>query len=263
MPIVDPRTISPVTGAPILVESSSGATAPFAADHLLGSLVRGGLEPAAAIPAADTISTVVGASGQPVVTTDQLRSAVGELVTNPTNPDLARLSATFTSGLPPSAQLSEEGQDQYVLEVLNLVHVATEIRSGRADILASRIEDYLVQHLREMMTFVETPYRALAFNATGLLYDLAKKPIPSDLQVSVAAAQQAAAPNLSDGCFATTICNGDADCHRWPTSLPDIDTGKEDPMGWHYIIGSHCGFHWPRFWKLDCGNPKGLTACTG
>ena len=38
---------------------------------------------------------------------------------------------------------------------------------------------------------------------------------------------------------------------------------KPDPMGWKYIVDSHCGFKWPKFWKLSCGAPIGLVACTG
>lgn len=156
-----------------------------------------------------------------------------------------------------------EGQDLYALDVLNLIHVANEIRAGRADKLAHRIEDLLPEHLREMGAFQESSVTILATHQAGQLLESSGKEIPADLKGRLAAAGEKAKQLLSEDCFVETVCDGGPGCHRWPTSLPDIDPTTPNPMGWRYIVGSHCGFRWPRFWKLDCGNPKGLVACTG
>jgi hypothetical protein len=158
---------------------------------------------------------------------------------------------------------TREGQHLYEMDVLNLIHIASEIRAGRAEQLAKRIEDALPEYLREMETFEESSFRTLAFYETGQLYATSKCRIPQDLEGPIETAEARVGEVLSDDCFAETVCNGGVDCHRWPTSLPDIDVNTPDPMGWHYILHSHCGFHWPRFWRLDCGVPKGLKACTG
>jgi hypothetical protein len=103
----------------------------------------------------------------------------------------------------------------------------------------------------------------MAFYAAGRLYEESGEEVPRDIRRHIDHAAELAQQHLSEDCYAETHCGGGVDCHRWPTSLPDIDPSTPNPMGWRYIIDSHCGFHWPRFWKLDCGQPKGLVACTG
>src|SRR5437016_13229777 len=73
-------------------------------------------------------------------------------------------SITFASpqseGLP-----DEEIQNDYAAQVLNLIHVASEIRAGRANQLVESIEDSLPDYLTSMAGFTKSPAKTATFYA--------------------------------------------------------------------------------------------------
>ncbi len=151
----------------------------------------------------------------------------------------------------------------YTRQVLDLLVVARDIREGRTEDLADRIESTLEGHLSQMMKFQESPNKTACFYLADELYAASDKKAPETLKSALAESKTALKQILSKDCFAEASCGGGVDCHKWPTSLRPVDPDTPDVMGWHYIIGSHCGFSWPFFWKRDCGLPLGLKACTG
>jgi hypothetical protein len=99
-----------------------------------------------------------------------------------------------------------DGQDLYALDVLNLIHVATEIRAGRGAQLATKIQNMLAGHLNDMLTFSPSPYRTLAFFRANQLYTAAGASIPTELQTATEAADKDAPQLLSDDCCGETTC---------------------------------------------------------
>ncbi|HLK16232.1 MAG TPA: hypothetical protein VKT78_15610 [Fimbriimonadaceae bacterium] len=156
-----------------------------------------------------------------------------------------------------------EYQDGFTLQVLNLVNVAQRIRSGHAPQLENDIAHTLPQYLRFMENFGDTPTRTATFYVAGNLFKASNITVPADLQRQIALANAKAKQVLSKDCFQQISCIPGAGCVPWPTSLKPVNPKVLDPQGWHYIQGSHCGFSWPKFWKLECGEPIGLTPCTG
>jgi hypothetical protein len=157
-----------------------------------------------------------------------------------------------------------EAQDMYAMQVLSLIYVAREIRKGRADELANTIEEALAGYLARISSFRETSLTTATYYTAGLLYKSAKKRIPRGLSKYISRAQRRIRAEVSEDCYELTTCTTVAcvaGCVPWPTSLRPVDVNKPSPVGWHYILNSHCGFHWPKFWKLDCCEPIGITQC--
>ena len=178
-----------------------------------------------------------------------------------------KLSIVFDS--PQSGELPDgETQNDYVAQVLNLVNVASEIRAGRANQLAESIESSLPDYLTSMAGFTTTPAKTAAFYAASRLLQTSKKPVPAGLQKLLNQAKAGAKQVLSEKCYELLLVCKEKGCIPIPTSLRPVDVNKVDPMGWHYLVDSHCGFkNWKRwkFWQFGqgCGPPLGITACTG
>lgn len=165
---------------------------------------------------------------------------------------------------PETAPVEKDYQIAYALQVLTLISVAQDIRAGRASDLLQVIEDGLPAYLTTMVSHTDSSYRTVALHTGGQLYgpDAIKRFGPQ-VMASIQEAGTKLNQVLSDGCFKEIRCDGGKGCVPWPTSLRAVDVNTPDPMGWKFIVGSHCGFSWPKFWNLDCGPPVALVACTG
>jgi hypothetical protein len=162
----------------------------------------------------------------------------------------------------PQASVREE-QDGFAWQVISLISVAQDIRAGRAEDLAARIEDMLPTYLEVMADFDDSALRTVAFYAAGLLYAESRKQPPEWMSHVIGTAKTDISQVLSEDCFEEMRCKPGKGCVPWPTSLRAVDVSRPSPMGWRYIVDSHCGFSWPKFWKPACGAPIGLVACTG
>jgi hypothetical protein len=153
-------------------------------------------------------------------------------------------------------------QNTYSMQVLSLIHVAREIRKGRAEELASSIEASLATHLRRMSEFPEAPVTTAAFYTAGLLYRATETKTPAGLATPISTAGTKIKQAVSEECFELLdVCACGAGCVPWPTSLRPVNVNKQSEVGWHYIVNSHCGFSWPKFWRLDCCQPIGIVQC--
>lgn len=82
------------------VINSQGVTSPFSTDHIVGTLVNAGLPVQAATNHAQVIATALDASGATRVSTDTLRTAVGQVVASSSGPDPAALGTLFRGSQP-------------------------------------------------------------------------------------------------------------------------------------------------------------------
>jgi hypothetical protein len=161
-----------------------------------------------------------------------------------------------------SPKLSAGDETEYTMEVLSLMHAAREIKAGRGPQLAASIESSAVDHLAPLLGFDESNYTLAALYAGGALLHSSNRAVPRNLFAALKGARDKIKQVLSADCFELTICK-EPGCVPWPTSLRPANVKAPSPMGWRYIVGSHCGFSWPKFWKLDCGPPIALEVCTG
>lgn len=157
-----------------------------------------------------------------------------------------------------------DSQQLYAMMVLSLVNVARQIRGDQGDELASHVEGNMARYLEVMLDFDDTPLTIATFYAAGKLLEEAGEEAPSRITERVKELSGVQERVLSEKCFKPlSVCAAtDPNCVPWPTSLRPVDTDEEQPYtGWRYITGSHCGFSWPNFWDLDCGEPLGLYNC--
>ena len=249
---------------------------PFNIGNLAIDPIANGIASEVVLPAVERIGNLLRVLTPSGVTTDTTRYLLEESLRIPECqpfPDAAvviaraRLksdSSRIQKAVIVTKNLSDQDtQEIYSRQLLDLLNVASEIRAGRAEQLAERIELSLEGHLNVMMEFDENIFKTATFHLANLHYESSGNEAPENLKVMLSKSTIAMKQVLSDDCYAPVTCTGGADCHKWPTSLTAVDPDTPDPMGWHYIKGSHCGFHWPRFWKPACGQPLGLTACTG
>ncbi|HTD38244.1 MAG TPA: hypothetical protein VK669_12070 [Candidatus Limnocylindrales bacterium] len=159
-------------------------------------------------------------------------------------------------------RLSGGDESEYTFEVLSLLHAAREIRAGRGAQLAASIEARAVDHLAPIVGFAESTFTIAALYLGGVVLQSSPQPVPKNVFAALRGARGKVKQVLSAGCFDLTTCKA-AGCVPWPTSLRPANVNAPNPLGWHYIVGSHCGFSWPKFWKLDCGPPIALQPCTG
>ncbi|HEY6326818.1 MAG TPA: hypothetical protein VIW73_09950 [Candidatus Cybelea sp.] len=168
------------------------------------------------------------------------------------------LSSAFAG----ASTLSTGDQVEYTMELLSLLHAAREIQAGRGSQLASWIEQNTSDHIASMLNFDESNLTIATHYLAGVVLQSANQPVPSNVAAALKLGREKVNQVLSAGCFDLTACKA-AGCVPWPTSLRPANVNAPNPMGWHYIVGSHCGFSWPKFWKLDCGPPIALKPCTG
>lgn len=89
---VDPQP--PGTVPNVTVVNSQGQTKPFSTRELAGALLEGGLDGPAALNRARQFSTILAASGVPAVSTDAIRTSIGEMTTS-SSPDLGKIVSTL------------------------------------------------------------------------------------------------------------------------------------------------------------------------
>ena len=166
---------------------------------------------------------------------------------------------------PPSEVADQPTQDQYSMQVYSLVNVASEIQHGRAKRLAGSIQGDLPGHLKRMADFRPTPLKKAVFLAAARLFKASAMSVPSDLRSTMAAGLAGGGQAVSAGCFKLLSICSTKNCIPLPISLRPVDVNAPDPMGWHYLLGSHCGVKGWKGWKFwqGCGEPVGVTACTG
>jgi len=163
---------------------------------------------------------------------------------------------------PPASKPNADDQTQHALRVISLLHIAREVKAGRAEQVAASIRASAADYLTPMLAFDHTNLWIGAFYLGDVLYRSSGEPPPSHLAAALKGGREKIKEVLSDGCFDLTVCKENG-CVKWPTSLQPVNVNAPNPMGWHYIVGSHCGFSWPKFWKLDCGQPVALKPCMG
>jgi hypothetical protein len=184
------------------------------------------------------------------------------------NPVLSLPASAAAAEPQPGEVPDTETQNDYAAQVLNLINAAGEIHAGRGNQLVEFIENSLPAYLNNMAGFKSSPLKTATFNAAGRLLRSLNKVVPADLQGLIADAGAKAKEVLSDDCYELLPICKEKGCIPIPTSLRPVDVKKVDPMGWHYLVGSNCGFkNWKRwkFWQFGqgCGPPLGITACTG
>ncbi len=151
-----------------------------------------------------------------------------------------------------------EAEEFYAMQVISMMNVAAEIRAGRCAQVLERIESSLPAGLEEMTKFEQTPATVAALNSAIKYYQHSGRPVPAFLAGVKDRVQSAVAGLESKDCYAFKKCS----CLKlW--SPEGVDVNKPDPYGWRYLIGSHCGFHFPKIWKMDCGEPVGVELCNG
>lgn len=155
-----------------------------------------------------------------------------------------------------------EAEDFYSMQFLSTLNTLSEIRANRSNQLADRIESSLPDYLAHISTFNSSTMKTASFYIAGEYYKEVKKTPPAELSEHFEMAVKVPRV-LSDSCYEEIKCNGGKGCVPWPTSLRAVDITKPNVMGWRYIVGSHCGFAWPKFWKPNCGQPVTGAACTG
>jgi hypothetical protein len=157
----------------------------------------------------------------------------------------------------PGVMTKQEAEEFFSMQVLSMMNVAAEIRAGHCQQVLDRIEESLPANLEQMTSFEDSPVKVAVLNAAIKSYKASGKPVPAFL-ASIADRVRAAALGVeSKDCFAFKKCS----CFK-VTSPEGVDVNTPDPNGWHYIIGSHCGFHWPKIWKMDCGEPTAVDPCS-
>jgi len=158
----------------------------------------------------------------------------------------------------PGGMTKKEAEEFFSMQVLSMMNVAAEIRAGRCQKVLEGIEESLPANLELMTSFEDTPTKMAILDAAIKSYRTSGRPLPPFLQNISARVQQAAFGATSKDCFAFKKCS----CFKlW--SPEGVDVNKPDPYGWHYIIDTHCGFHWPKIWNYDCGEPVAITLCNG
>jgi len=157
--------------------------------------------------------------------------------------------------------INKKSQYEYTMDVLNLINVAREIRAGHGKQLAENIENSLPEHLKMISKFKKTPLMKAPFLLTNVLYISAKKQIPRSISNLIKKYGMSADQVLSDDCYdLLSVCGGGRWCWPLPTSLRPVDVDSPNPYGWHYIVGSGCG------WNLrgnPCGEPVTGAVCSG
>lgn len=166
---------------------------------------------------------------------------------------------------PPTDTADQPTQDQYTMQVYSLVNVASEIQRGKGEQLASSIQGDLPGHLKRMAGFRPSPLKKAVFQSARQLFRASHMAMPADLKSTMANGLAGGGQALSAGCFKLLPICSTTKCIPLPISLRPVDVNAPDPMGWHYLIGSHCGVKGWKGWKFwqGCGEPLGVTACTG
>jgi hypothetical protein len=156
----------------------------------------------------------------------------------------------------------QQTQDLYSREFLNMMNILNQIKAGGSEKLSQNISNSIPAYLNQIAGFDNSTLRTVSFYVADKFYSKEHKTIPENLTKIMEMARMQGGKLLSDTCYEEMQC-GEPGCIPWPTSLRAADVTKPNsPMGWRYIKGSNCGFSWPKFWKLDCGQPVALEACT-
>jgi hypothetical protein len=153
-----------------------------------------------------------------------------------------------------------ETEDMYVREFLNMAEVYRQIREGQAELLAKQIEAAMPAYLKRINTFERSTMKSAGFIVAGTLVKKYNIALGAELNSSIEEAEEVAGQVLSDDCYDLLDCRAPG-CVPWPTSLRGANVNSPNIMGWHYVKDSYCGFSWPKFWKLECGQPIALVPC--
>jgi len=151
----------------------------------------------------------------------------------------------------------------YIERVLDQINVAREIRAGRGNQLADRIEHALPRYLKAMRDFKDSRNKNAAYYNAAQHLKSVKVELAPDVRALVDQYSAKVSVVRDQGCYALTDQCGDENCVAVPTSLRPIDPNTPDPNGWQCSDpGSHCGAsknfpYWP------CGQCLGLIPCTG
>lgn len=154
----------------------------------------------------------------------------------------------------------QETEMMYLREYLNMAEVFRQIKSGNAEVLAKQIEESMPAYLKRINTFESPNMKSAGFIVAGNLANKYGLVLPADIVSGIKEAEKTAGKVLSDDCYDLMECTAPG-CVAWPTSLRAANVNSPNIMGWHYIKDSHCGFSWPKFWKLECGPPIALVPC--
>jgi hypothetical protein len=144
-------------------------------------------------------------------------------------------------------------QEAYTMRVMEQLSIAYEIRTGRANDLADRIEKAFPTYLKTISEFNHKEAVASAMAAAAKYYERSRKQIPAEIEPLLRSAQKRVAGQCYD---LVEVCRGGKGCIPVVTSLRPVDLRKPNDGGWE--PHGKCG---ATNKAKPCGPPLGVAAC--